>query len=385
MNIITCIDVADYSITPNGKPLSAKRLISRDPTTAAAPKPELREDAVEPFKHRAQHILRKAFVVAHRPSAAYFHFVRYTVALLLPTLVACEAAPPPPPSNPVFESPAPELKPFIPTSAKVLRDSEPKGAAPTALMAPTFIGAADTTGLEKRSIEVRGGVYVGDPDTIDAIDDAFVGRMDILALVPDSKLDGWFRGKQLVVARATVGNKSFLIGRYEPRAAFFDFDGMGMDGVFRARPVRGSKVTSRYGLRFHPVDKVSKVHRGTDYGAPTGTPVYATAAGKVVTLAQDDSAGLHIKLQHESGETLYLHLSETALGLRRDDIVAAGQMIGKVGTTGKSTGPHLHYELRYGGVAVDSVATIPRGLSALGLSEKSAHQATLRRITEGEQ
>ena len=312
--------------------------------------------------------------------------MRYTVALLLPTLVACDVAPPRPPSNPLADSPqqrVPELKPFIPVGATTLRESAPK-TVPTAVMAPPVLGAADTTGLERRSVEIRGGVYVGDPATVDAIDDAFVGRMDILALVPDSKLDGWFRGTQLVAARATVGNKSFLIGYYEPRKAFFDYDGMGMDGVFRARPVQGSHVTSRYGLRFHPIDKVEKVHRGTDYGAPIGTPIYATARGEIVTLASDDSAGLHIKLRHDSGETLYLHMSEFAPGLKRGDVVQAGQMLGKVGTTGKSTGPHLHYELRYGGIAVDSVATVPRGLTALGLSEKSAHQATLRRIIESE-
>jgi murein DD-endopeptidase MepM/ murein hydrolase activator NlpD len=75
-------------------------------------------------------------------------------------------------------------------------------------------------------------------------------------------------------------------------------------------------------------------------------------------------------------------MNEFAPGLKKGDVVAAGQLIGYVGTTGKSTGPHLHYELRYGGLAVDAPATIPRGETALGPSEKSIHQRNLTRILE---
>ena len=302
-------------------------------------------------------------------------------ALFAALTLACSPPPPPPPPA----EPPPELTPFIPT----LKKPKEKPAPPTATFAPSLSPTNNSTAphrkVERRVVQLEGGLFRGsDIDTIDQIDAAFVTRVDLLATADDGPVEGWFLDGRLIAARASIGSGLFTVGYFDktPRPGFYDFEGMGMDGKFRARPVPGSRITSRYGLRFHPIDKTQKKHKGTDFGAPTGTPIYATAAGRVATLANDQSAGIHIKLEHESGETLYLHMSETAQGLKQGDIVKQGQEIGKVGTTGKSTGPHLHYELRYIGIAVDSTKTIPRGQTALSPSEKLQHQERLRRIID---
>lgn len=112
-------------------------------------------------------------------------------------------------------------------------------------------------------------------------------------------------------------------------------------------PVPGSRVSSGFGDRFHPIDKVWKLHRGIDLAAPTGTPVLSTAPGRVTFAGSRRGYGMTIEIQHPSGHsTLYAHLSE--IDVEAGDEVARGHAIGKVGATGRVTGPHLHYEVRQG-------------------------------------
>ena len=121
-------------------------------------------------------------------------------------------------------------------------------------------------------------------------------------------------------------------------------------------PAKGV-LTSRFGPRMHPILKVLKLHRGTDWAAPTGTPVMAAFGGTVLLAGDGGSYGNLIKLSHAGGtETRYAHLSAFADGIKAGDIVTAGQLIGYIGTTGQSTGPHLHFELYENGEAVDPLA-----------------------------
>lgn len=117
-------------------------------------------------------------------------------------------------------------------------------------------------------------------------------------------------------------------------------------------PVRNSRMSSGYGMRRHPVRGGRRMHKGIDLAAPTGTPVYATANG-IVTLARSGRGyGLYIKIDHGSDlETRYAHLSRIAVAV--GEPVKKGEVIGYVGSTGWSTGPHLHYEVRVDGVAVN--------------------------------
>ena len=119
-------------------------------------------------------------------------------------------------------------------------------------------------------------------------------------------------------------------------------------------PLRGARMTSDYGMRTHPVLGNRRKHNGIDLAVPTGTPVYATADGIVGKAQWFSSYGLYIRVDHGADlETRYAHLSRLAVAA--GERVKKGAIIGYVGSTGRSTGPHLHYEVRIDGVAVNPV------------------------------
>jgi murein DD-endopeptidase MepM/ murein hydrolase activator NlpD len=119
-------------------------------------------------------------------------------------------------------------------------------------------------------------------------------------------------------------------------------------------PLRGSTLTSSYGMRNHPVLRKRAAHKGVDLAAPTGTPIYATADGVVTRADWFSSYGLYISVDHGGDlETRFAHLSRLAVDA--GERVKKGDLIGYVGSTGRSTGPHLHYEVRVDGVAVNPI------------------------------
>lgn len=119
-------------------------------------------------------------------------------------------------------------------------------------------------------------------------------------------------------------------------------------------PLAGAQLTSGYGMRNHPVLRRRARHKGVDLAAPTGTPVYATADGVIERANWFSSYGLYISIDHGSDlETRYAHMSKLAVAA--GDTVRKGDVIGYVGSTGRSTGPHLHYEVRVEGVAVNPI------------------------------
>jgi murein DD-endopeptidase MepM/ murein hydrolase activator NlpD len=116
-------------------------------------------------------------------------------------------------------------------------------------------------------------------------------------------------------------------------------------------------VTSQFGYRRSPFTGQRELHKGLDISAPTGTPIYASASGKVVKVEKDHGYGKNIMVDHGSGiVTRYAHLSNYAV--KKGDQVKRGQLIAYVGNTGRSTGPHLHYEVRLNGVPVDPLRYI---------------------------
>lgn len=119
-------------------------------------------------------------------------------------------------------------------------------------------------------------------------------------------------------------------------------------------PLEGSNLTSGYGMRRHPVLGGRRSHKGVDLAAPTGTPIYATADGIVGKAQWFSSYGLYIRIDHGADlETRYAHMSKLAVAA--GERVKKGDVIGYVGSTGRSTGPHLHYEVRIDGVAVNPI------------------------------
>ncbi|WP_394730384.1 M23 family metallopeptidase [Altererythrobacter sp. GH1-8] len=130
------------------------------------------------------------------------------------------------------------------------------------------------------------------------------------------------------------------------------------------------RLSSGYGMRNHPVLGRRKAHKGIDLAAPTGTPVYATADGIVTKAKWFSSYGLYISIDHSADlETRYAHLSK--LAVEAGEFVKKGDLIGYVGSTGRSTGPHLHYEVRIDGVAVDPLPFMAESEARFALSDSS--------------
>jgi murein DD-endopeptidase MepM/ murein hydrolase activator NlpD len=140
--------------------------------------------------------------------------------------------------------------------------------------------------------------------------------------------------------------------------AFYDEQGRALVRLFRKSPLEFEpRITSGFSMnRRHPVLHTSRAHRGVDYGAPTGAPVVSVANGTVVSATYDNANGRMVRVRHASGyQSYYLHLSRFADGIRAGVRVSQGQRIGYVGSTGLSTGPHLHYGLTKNGTFVNPV------------------------------
>jgi murein DD-endopeptidase MepM/ murein hydrolase activator NlpD len=130
-------------------------------------------------------------------------------------------------------------------------------------------------------------------------------------------------------------------------------------------PVAGFRINSVFGFRKLPGQK-GRMHEGIDIAAPTGTPVLAAARGEVARTGACAGYGKFVEVRHPNGVTsLYAHLSKLAPGLRVGDRVVAGQKLGAVGATGRVTGPHLHFEIRQAGRAVDPETFLGRGFAAV--------------------
>ena len=139
------------------------------------------------------------------------------------------------------------------------------------------------------------------------------------------------------------------------RGAYFGFDGKSKRRAFLASPMEFSRVTSGFAMRFHPILRTLRAHRGVDYGAPTGTPVRSVANGVVEFSGWQNGYGNVVKVQHgKERSTLYAHLSR--IDVRKGQSVEQGQRIGAVGATGWATGPHLHFEFLVNGDHVDPLS-----------------------------
>src|SRR5690606_20088695 len=141
-------------------------------------------------------------------------------------------------------------------------------------------------------------------------------------------------------------------------------------------PVRGAPITSKFNpQRMHPILKKKMPHNGTDFGAPTGTPIHAASFGKIAKLGQYGPNGNYVAIEHDNGyETGYSHLSRFEPGLKLGDNVKRGQVIGYVGTTGRSTGPHLHFSARKNGAYIDPESLRLDALTVLPAAERAVFQ-----------
>ena len=135
----------------------------------------------------------------------------------------------------------------------------------------------------------------------------------------------------------------------------YDKNGKSVKKALMKTPINGARLSSPFGMRKHPIDGYNKMHRGTDFAAPTGTPIMASGDGVIKKAGWCGGGGNCVKIRHNSTyQTVYAHMSKFARGIKAGVRVKQGQTIGYVGSTGKSTGPHLHYEVIVNGKKVNS-------------------------------
>ncbi|WP_440910954.1 peptidoglycan DD-metalloendopeptidase family protein [Candidatus Pelagibacter sp.] len=135
----------------------------------------------------------------------------------------------------------------------------------------------------------------------------------------------------------------------------YDKNGKSVKKALMKTPINGARLSSPFGMRKHPIDGYNKMHRGTDFAAPTGTPIMASGDGIVKKAGWCGGGGNCVKIKHNSTyQTVYAHMSKFARGIKAGVRVKQGQTIGYVGSTGKSTGPHLHYEVIVNGKKINS-------------------------------
>jgi murein DD-endopeptidase MepM/ murein hydrolase activator NlpD len=163
---------------------------------------------------------------------------------------------------------------------------------------------------------------------------------------------------KILAAEYGNGSKSFRAFYFESKdkkiAGFFDGDGKSLRNAFLKAPLKIASITSRFGMRYHPVQKRMKPHNGVDYGANRGTPFIAVASGKVINAGYNPFNGNWISIRHMNGyETEYLHATNLAKGIRVGTNVKQGQVIGYVGKTGLATGYHLHFGMKLNGKYVN--------------------------------
>ena len=135
----------------------------------------------------------------------------------------------------------------------------------------------------------------------------------------------------------------------------YDINGKSVKKALMKTPINGARLSSPYGMRKHPIDGYNKMHKGTDFAAPMGTPIMASGDGVIIKASWCGGGGNCVKIRHNSSySTVYAHMSKFAANIKKGKRVKQGQTIGYVGSTGKSTGPHLHYEVIHNGKRINS-------------------------------
>ncbi len=146
---------------------------------------------------------------------------------------------------------------------------------------------------------------------------------------------------------------------------YFDRKGKNVRKALMKTPIDGARLSSGFGMRKHPILGYNVKHRGVDFAAPTGTPVFAAGNGKIEFIGTNGAYGKYIRIKHNNSyKTAYAHLSGYKKGISKSVRVNQGEIIGYVGSTGRSTGPHLHYEVIFNGKKINPMKMkLPSGKS----------------------
>ena len=155
-----------------------------------------------------------------------------------------------------------------------------------------------------------------------------------------------------------LNDESYELYRFQSEGdefvEYFNGDGKSATKALMKTPINGARLSSGFGMRKHPILGYNKKHQGVDFAAPTGTPIMAAGTGHIEFVGNNGGAGKYIRIKHLNGyKTSYSHLSKYASGIQKNVKVRQGQVIGYVGNTGLSTGPHLHYEVIFNGKRIN--------------------------------
>jgi murein DD-endopeptidase MepM/ murein hydrolase activator NlpD len=194
--------------------------------------------------------------------------------------------------------------------------------------------------------------------------------------------DEWYSNGKIIYAYMSVQNRELILYHYEDDkfSGYFDVNGRSAEKALMKTPINGAKLSSPFGMRKHPILGYNKKHLGTDFAAAEGTPIMASGTGTVIKAQRCGGGGNCIKIKHNSTySTVYAHLSKFANGIKAKTKVKQGQIIGYVGSTGLSTGPHLHYEVIVNGKKINSQKlNLPSGKILKGKDRKKFE---IQRIT----
>ena len=185
----------------------------------------------------------------------------------------------------------------------------------------------------------------------------------------------------ILYAHMSVNNREITLYKFgnDENYGYFDINGKSVEKALMKTPINGARLSSSFGMRKHPILGFNKMHRGTDFAAPAGTPIMASGSGTIMFAKWCGGGGNCIKIKHNSiYETVYAHMKSFAKGMKVGKKVRQGQIIGYVGSTGVSTGPHLHYEVIVNGQKVNSQRLkLPSGKI---LKDKERTQFEIHRI-----
>ena len=168
--------------------------------------------------------------------------------------------------------------------------------------------------------------------------------------------------------------------KFKNEEDYFDIKGKSITKSLMKTPINGARLSSSFGMRKHPILGYNKMHRGTDFAAPSGTPIMASGSGTVTRARWCGGGGNCVKIKHNSTyETIYAHMKAFAKGIKEGRKVKQGQVIGYVGSTGLSTGPHLHYEVIVNGKKVNSQKLkLPSGKILKGVAREEFELARIK-------
>lgn len=240
-------------------------------------------------------------------------------------------------------------------------------SAKKAVIKNSLSGAAQAAGIPKSVVSEAIKIYSWNVDFQRDIREG-----DSLEIMYDNYQteDGYIaKGGDVLYAKLTLSGREIPLYRYQMKDGGVDYfgpDGRSIKRTLMQTPINGARLSSGYGMRKHPVLGYSRMHKGIDFAAPTGTPIYAAGDGVVEYAARFSSYGNYVRIRHNNSlKTAYAHMHR--ISVKNGQRVKQGDVIGTVGTTGRSTGPHLHYEIMVDGKHVNPRSVnLPTGQELAG-------------------